>query len=196
LFEIVDGLPVGPSTSITEQTLDMLIDALDRGINTMTSSSAGRFLDSVAMVLGVCSENSYDGECPMKLEAVSKETDLRISSEYLEREGSRYLDISDALLKIIELKKKGVSKHEIAYAAQWYLGTSLAEIACDIAINEGIEYVGFSGGVALNRVITNAVVDRVNQEKLNPLLHHQVPPGDGGISIGQVAVAGAKLADQ
>jgi hydrogenase maturation protein HypF len=196
LLEIVEGVTVGPDTSMTQQTLDMLVDTLDRGVNTVSSTSAGRFLDSVSMVLGVCSENSYDGECPMKLEATSKETDLRISPEYVNKENRTYLDTSDALLKIIDLKKTGVSRHEIAYAAQWYLGTSLAKIACDVAVKEGIEQVGFSGGVALNRVITKAVVERVNQEKLNPLIHNRVPPGDGGISIGQVAVAGAKLGYQ
>jgi len=195
LFEILDGSPIGPNTIVDRQTLNMLIDTLDRGVNTMKSTSAGRFLDSVAMVLGVCSENSYDGECPMKLEAASKESDLRISAEYVTREKRSYLDTSDALLKIIDLKKNGVSRHEIAYAAHWYLGTALAEIACDVAVQEGVEHVGFSGGVALNRIITKAVVDRVNQENLNPLIHNRVPPGDGGISIGQVAFAGAKLVD-
>jgi hydrogenase maturation protein HypF len=195
LLEVVDAAPVGPGISMTEQILDILIEALNRGVNTVSGTSAGRFLDSVAMVLGVCSENSYDGECPMKLEAAAKETDLRIGSEYVSRDNGMNLDISDALLKIIELKKKGISRHEIAYAAQWYLGSSLAEIACSVAVEKGVEYVGFSGGVALNRIITKAVLNRVNQEKLHPLIHLQVPPGDGGVSIGQVAVSGARLVD-
>jgi hydrogenase maturation protein HypF len=71
----------------------------------------------------------------------------------------------------------------------------LADIACRVAIEKGVEYVGFSGGVALNRIITKAVLDRINQYNLNPLIHLNVPPGDGGISIGQVAVAGARLVD-
>jgi hydrogenase maturation protein HypF len=193
LLEIVNTAPVGPDTVMTKQTLDVLIDSLDRGINTINSSSAGRFLDSVAMVLGVSSENSYDGECPMKLEAVARETELRIISEYVNSETGMSLDISDALQQIVKLRKKGINKHEIAYAAQWYLGSSLAEIACRAAIKNSVEYVGFSGGVALNRIITKAVVDRINQEGLKPLIHQNVPPGDGGISIGQVAVAGARL---
>jgi hydrogenase maturation protein HypF len=196
ILNVVDAAPVGPNTIMTEKTLDILIETLDRGVNTVSSTSAGRFLDSVAMVLGICSENSYDGECPMKLEAVSKETDLKIDPEYLNGRNGLLLDISDALLKIIELRKSGASRPEIAYASQWYLGTSLADIACDVAIEKGIEHVGFSGGVALNRIATKAVIDHVKQKKLVPLIHHQVPPGDGGVSIGQVAVAGARLIEQ
>ena len=195
LLQVVDAAPIGLDTIMTSNTLDILIDTLDREINTMNSTSAGRFLDSVAMVLGVCSENSYNGECPMKLEAVAKETDLRVDPKFVNTENGLNLDISDAMLQFLELQKKGISKHEIAYAAQWYLGNSLADIACKVAIEKGVEYVGFSGGVALNRIITKAVLDRINQDNLNPLIHLNVPPGDGGISIGQVAVAGARLVD-
>jgi hydrogenase maturation protein HypF len=193
ILQVVDGTLIGPDTVMTSQTMDILIDTINRRINTVNSTSAGRFLDSVAMVLGVCSENSYDGECPMKLEAVARETDLRITPEYVTTKNALDLDISDALLRFLDLKKKGISRNEIAYAAQWYLGDSLADIACGIATEKGFEYVGFSGGVALNRIITKAVLNRVKQEKLHSLIHRDVPPGDGGISIGQVAVAGAKL---
>jgi hydrogenase maturation protein HypF len=71
----------------------------------------------------------------------------------------------------------------------------LADIACRAAKERDVKHIGFSGGVALNRIVTKAVIDHVKQEKLNHLIHHRVPPGDGGISIGQVAVAGAKLID-
>jgi hydrogenase maturation protein HypF len=195
LLRIVNSVPIGPDTNLTLDTLDILIDSLGRRINTMSSSSAGRFLDAVAMVLGVCSENSYDGECPMKLEALARTTDLRIAPLFKKSRDGLILDTSNGLMKILELKEESVSKHEIAYAAQWYLGESLAHIACRVAKDNQIQHVGFSGGVALNRITTKAVIDYVRKEKLTPLIHTNVPPGDGGISIGQVAVAGAKLAD-
>lgn len=195
LLQVVNAAPIGPDTIMTSKTLNILIDTLDRELNTVNSTSAGRFLDSVAMILGVCSENSYNGECPMKLEAVARETDLRVIPKYVTTENGVNLDISDALLQLLEMQKKGINKHEIAYAAQWFLGSSLADIACRVAIAKGVEYVGFSGGVALNRIITKAVLNRIDQDKLHALIHNNVPPGDGGISIGQVAVAGAKLLD-
>jgi hydrogenase maturation protein HypF len=147
------------------------------------------------MVLDVCSENSYDGECPMKLEALAKPTDLRIVPLFKKSRSGLILDTSAGLMRILELKDAGANKHEIAYAAQRYLGESLADVACRVAKDNQIQYVGFSGGVALNKIITKAVIDRVQKENLIPLIHANVPPGDGGISIGQVAIAGAKLAD-
>jgi hydrogenase maturation protein HypF len=195
LLQIVNSAPIGPNTHLTSDTLDILIDSLGRRINTMSSTSAGRFLDAVSMVLDVCSENSYDGECPMKLEALAKPTDLRIDPLFKKSREGLILDTSNGLMRVHELKDEGVNKQEIAYAAQWYLGESLADVACRVAKENQIQHVGFSGGVALNRIITKAVIDRVQRENLTPLIHVNVPPGDGGISIGQVAVAGAKLTD-
>jgi hydrogenase maturation protein HypF len=195
LLRIANSVPIGPNTNLTSDTLDILIDSLGRGINTMSSTSSGRFLDAVAMVLDVCSENSYDGECPMKLESIAKTTDLRIDPLFKKSRSGMILDTSNGLMRVLELKEESVSKREIAYAAQWYLGESLAHIACRVAKENQIQHVGFSGGVALNRIITKAVIDHVHKEKLTPLIHANVPPGDGGISIGQVAIAGAKLAD-
>ncbi|MHA2423421.1 MAG: carbamoyltransferase HypF [Candidatus Thorarchaeota archaeon] len=193
LFRIVESAPVGPDTRMTSETLDILIDSLNRQISTMSSTSAGRFLDAVAMVLNVSSMNSYDGECPMKLEAFASPTKLRIKPLFTKTKTGLSLDTSNGLMQILELKEKDVNKHEIAYAAQWYLGDSLAHIACRVAEENQIQHVGFSGGVALNRIITKAVIDHIDKRKLIPLIHSSVPPGDGGISIGQVAVAAANL---
>ena len=93
------------------------------------------------------------------------------------------------------MKKRGLSRSEIAYAVQWYIGESLARLACKVAKENEIQYVGFSGGVALNRIITKAIVDYVKQEKLTSLIHRSVPPGDAGVSIGQAVIGAANLND-
>jgi hydrogenase maturation protein HypF len=195
LFQIVNSTPIGSDTKMDSDTLDILLDSLERRIGTMSSTSAGRFLDAVAMVLGVSLENSYDGECPMKLEAMARATELRIKPQFVENKDELVLDTSDGLMQVFGLREKGVNKQEIAYAAQWYLGESLVHIASRVAEENQIQHVGFSGGVALNRIITKAVVESVKKKKLTPLIHDSVPPGDGGVSIGQVAVAVAKLSD-
>ncbi|MFW9833085.1 MAG: carbamoyltransferase HypF [Candidatus Thorarchaeota archaeon] len=195
LIQILESAPIGHDTSLTSNMFDVLIDSLDHKINTMSSTSAGRFLDAVSMILDVSSENSYDGECPMKLEAIAKTSDIEIRPRFVEKNKELILDTSDGLMQVLELKKDGINRQKIAYAAQWYLGESLANIGSRVAKDNEIKYVGFSGGVALNRILTRAVINRLKKEKLVPLIHRFVPPGDGGVSIGQVAVAAAKLND-
>lgn len=196
LLKLLGSSYVAPNTKISEGVLDVLIHAGSNRVNTIRSTSSGRFLDAVALALGVCSQNSYDGECPMKLEAVARHTDLQIDSEIVKSDYGPVLDTTHALLEILELRRKGANRAELAYAAQWYLGENLARIACDVAKNEGILHVGFSGGVALNRIVTAAIENQVRQYRLVPVFHSMVPPGDGGISVGQVATATARLVNQ
>jgi hydrogenase maturation protein HypF len=132
----------------------------------------------------------------MKLEAVARESDLQLDLEFKESEYGRSLDTTHLLLQLLELKKKGLPRSKLAYAAQYSIGQGLAEIACDVAQDEGILHVGFSGGVAVNRIITRAVTDQIQSYSLIPILHSLVPPGDGGISVGQAATAAARLVEE
>ncbi|MHA2378023.1 MAG: carbamoyltransferase HypF [Candidatus Thorarchaeota archaeon] len=193
IADLAVGSSVSRNMSVTEKLLSLLVDARKQGVNLLRSTSAGRFLDAVTMVLGICSENSYDAECPMKLEAIARKADLSIERTFVSTNGTLELDTTESLMQIVNLRKQGVAVSKIAYSAQRHLGIALAEIACQTADSEGVSHVGFSGGVALNRIITKAVVDEVRAHGLQPLIHRQVPPGDGGISTGQVLVCNSHL---
>ena len=194
MLDVVEGSLIAPGIRTTDESLSLLVEATKRKVNVVQSSSAGRYLDAVAIALGVCSENTYDGECPMKLESVAHETKIRLEPRFNTSNRGTFLDIAESLMQLLELKKNGAKSVELAYAAQWYLGDSLAKMACDVAHSEGLDHVGFSGGVALNRIITKAIINHVTNEHLTPLIHRHIPPGDGGISSGQAVVAAAKLA--
>ncbi|MFW9843114.1 MAG: carbamoyltransferase HypF [Candidatus Thorarchaeota archaeon] len=193
ILQILGSAEISPSQKITADMLEILVKASNSRINTVKSTSTGRVLDAVAVALGICTQNSYDGECPMKLEAVARRSDIQLEMEFNKSSYGRILDTTHLLQQIIELKEKGMNRSELAYVAQQSIGKGLAEIACEVAQGEGILHVGFSGGVAVNRIITRAVANRVQEDRLVPVLHSLVPPGDGGISVGQVATAAAKL---
>jgi hydrogenase maturation protein HypF len=193
ILELVKGVRVSSDMYASMDNLKLLDKSIEKGINVIESSSAGRFLDAVSLLCGFASENTYDGECPMKLESKSEKTDMRVEIEYLSKDGFRFIDTSSLLRNLVDLKKQGVSPNEIAYVAQWQLGNALAEISCDYAIEKGIDYVGLSGGVAFNRIVTSSVVDTIRRYDLTPLIHEKISPGDGGISAGQVLVASKKL---
>jgi len=192
VVDMMSGASVAPNVAVSSQSISMLAEAQDKGLNVVVSTSAGRYLDAVAAALGVCYENTYDGECPMKLEAIARKTDMRINAEYRTGNGSLELDTTTSLDQVLQMRRRGVPVPEIAYAAQWHLGEALAEIACTVSKSEGVESVGLSGGVAVNRIITKAALMRIAREELQPLIHMSIPPGDGGISVGQAAVAAWK----
>ncbi|WP_455280287.1 Kae1-like domain-containing protein, partial [[Eubacterium] cellulosolvens] len=64
-----------------------------------------------------------------------------------------------------------------------------AELAVECAISEGIKSVGFTGGVACNSYIANIIRLKVEKSGLDYLSHDKLPPGDGGVSLGQAIVA-------
>ncbi len=193
ILKIGQDLPISKDTSLSETALSALFGIVDTHTNTILSSSVGRYLDAVAAMLGICSTNSYDGECPMKLEAVAKKSSVTLDYSF-ESQGNRtVIDGGAMLAEISNLKKDRLSVPELAYVSQRQLGEALAQLAIDIAQREGITHVGFSGGVALNRIITKAIVESITSAGLLPLIHTKVPPGDGGVSVGQATVAAANF---
>lgn len=193
ILDIANGMPISNSEIVSSETLHVLIEAISREVNTIASSSAGRFLDAVAAALGICNVNTYDGECPMKLEAVAKEGSVKLSPMIHRKKERLILDTTKMIQDLLDLQEAGVHRSELAFGAQWCLGDTLANIAIDIAQEKDVKYIGFSGGVALNRVITESIVKRVRRSGKIPLLHKAIPPGDGGISIGQIAVGAARM---
>ncbi|MHA1771176.1 MAG: carbamoyltransferase HypF [Candidatus Thorarchaeota archaeon] len=195
IMDLCIGAPLSSQTTIDNETIEILLSAIKRGINSVSSSSAGRFLDAVAFALGVSNINSYNGESPMKLEAAANESLVPLSLEYTRKGKRLQLDTTKLLESILDQKGRGASVAALAYSAQWYLGKGLAEIAIRAAEEEQIKTIGFSGGVALNRIITHAIKKEAKKADLTLLLHRQIPPGDGGISLGQIIHTMTKMND-
>ncbi|MGV9102960.1 MAG: carbamoyltransferase HypF [Candidatus Thorarchaeota archaeon] len=195
LFEYVRGAKIAADICMNEESFKQILAARGQNINTIESSSTGRVLDAAAFALGVCFENSYDGECPMKLESIAAPTNLSIEPRIVSSNGGPQLDTEDLLLRLLELKKQGQKRSHLAMAVQQSVARGLARIAVQAADDHGLKQVGFSGGVALNRIITEAISAELKLHGLEPLLQNSIPPGDGGISVGQIAVAVSKLSD-
>ncbi len=196
ILKITKGMPISQNEIISSSTLEMIRGAIVREVNIVRSSSAGRLLDASAALLGICNVNTYDGECPMKLEAFAKKGTLVLTPKILSDGKRQILDTSSMLLDLANLQRAGAKRSELAHAVQWCLGDTLACIAVDIAEERDVKLIGFSGGVALNTIISKAIIHRVKECGLMPLLHEVVPPGDGGISIGQIAAGAASIMDK
>jgi hydrogenase maturation protein HypF len=178
----------------TKYPLRMVAGILNREIdqillgNTPMTSSCGRVLDAVSSILGICSERTYEGEPAMKLEAIASQGKDRLKLEPEIK--NRIINTTYLLKKIHETQTRNdMQVSDLALSAQSYLARSLAELAIECAISEGIEAVGFTGGVACNSYITNMIRQKVEKSGLNFLSHDKVPPGDGGISLGQAVAA-------
>jgi hydrogenase maturation protein HypF len=78
----------------------------------------------------------------------------------------------------------------LAYSTHVYIAKGLAALAIKQADENDVRTIGFSGGVACNEILTKEMRRQVEDAHLLFLVHEIVPPGDGGLSFGQVAVSG------
>ncbi|TFF97720.1 MAG: carbamoyltransferase HypF [Promethearchaeota archaeon] len=154
------------------------------------SSSTGRIFDAVSYILGTCSLKTYRGEPAMRLEGMAskgnaKKIHLKVSS--YDENGISIINTSKLILDILELESKNIfKKRDIAAKFQKSLGKKFAEIAINKAKKFGIKKIGVSGGVAYNYAFSQSIKNLVTSKGFTFLEHNTIPPGDAGISIGQL----------
>jgi hydrogenase maturation protein HypF len=150
------------------------------------TSSCGRVLDSVAALLGISYERTYEGEPAMKLEAYSRggRDRLNIKPEI----NGEIIGTTNMVRSIYDLRTK-IAVPDLAFSAHSYMARALADAAIAVAEEEGIKTVGFSGGVALNEIISLMIRKSISNAGLQYAGNSVVPPGDGGVSFGQAYLA-------
>jgi hydrogenase maturation protein HypF len=165
----------------------LILEQLQNGVGVVQSSSCGRVLDAVSAVLGVCYQRSFEGEAAMKLESVALGGVDVLGLEPVLREG--ILETTD-LVRVVYENRLRLSVADLAYSAHAYLARGLGELSVEKAQACGVGVVGFSGGVACNQILADLIRETVEASGLEFVVHEAVPAGDGGISFGQVVVAG------
>lgn len=170
-----------------EREIEIILHQLEKRSKVIETTSCGRVLDAVAAVLGVCYERTYEGEPAMKLESAAiKGRDVLKLEPVINGE---VLDTTQLLLEVFE-NRRGYSKVDLAYSVHAYLARGLAMLAIEKALEKNVKTVGFSGGVACNKILASVMRKVVEVSGLEFLVHEAIPPGDGGLSFGQAVVAG------
>jgi len=191
----IDELLVERGAVDSQRAAATVRQQVSQGINTPETTSAGRLLDAVSALLGVCPDRSYEGEPAMKLEAAAVDgAVLDYDIPFGTRDGARVVDARQ-LVRDLDALADDHAISDVAATAQWALAGGLADVAVAVAEDRGVDAVGFTGGVAYNDAITRTIRDRVGAAGLDFVGHDRVPPGDGGIAYGQVAVAATRVGE-
>lgn len=196
----------GLLNSLDEQTRSITATMIERGINSPRTSSMGRLFDAATAILGICGQETYEGEPAIELEAAAwRAPDSEIAhfpddnagysaSDPSWLDGPYVLDqkaLFEALLGGIEA---GAPANRLALDFHVGIARSSARIASDICVHEGIDTVALSGGVFMNRLLLQLLARELKSAGLTVLVPHTVPVNDGCIAYGQAAVASARLA--
>jgi hydrogenase maturation protein HypF len=166
----------------------MLPSLLARGHFARTSS-AGRLFDAAAGLLGVCEVQHYEGQAAMQLEALVR-TPRVLEGGW--RIDDHKLDLSPLLAQLATPGFDRVTGAELFHGT---LAAALAEWTAQAAEQSGLSTIALGGGCYLNRVLTTELLQRLRAQGLTLLLARELPPNDGGLSLGQAWVAGLTLID-
>ncbi len=169
--------------------LDAILEMVHRRAAPMTSS-CGRLFDAAAALFGLCPSVSYEGQAAIRLEAAQDlGGTVAAPCALTARDGLLELDTAGFFLHLLELRKRGIPVPELARRFHLGLIEGLADLALAGARRCGLRTVGLSGGVLHNRTIALLLPEALRQRGLAPLMHRDLPPGDGGLSYGQAAWA-------
>jgi len=173
-------------------------------VNTPWTSSAGRLFDAVSALLGVRERVTYEAEAAVALEMLAEDDPDEVIYPYgLTELGepltwgrspryasvAREIRLAPLMEAVLAEKNAGVSIGLISHRFHRSLANMTAEIAGLLARETSVHTVALSGGCFQNRLLLKLTQDALEDEGLAVLVHRQVPCNDGGISLGQVAVA-------
>jgi hydrogenase maturation protein HypF len=175
-----------------------LIDAmLDKRIHTMETSSCGRLFDAVASLIGLRHFVSFEGQAAMALEAIAESAEDWNEARYdFEIDGFTIAGQNPAQVDMRPMVRQIVADIERARPAGVIAGrfhNTLIAVASDVCRRMrndfGLSRVCLSGGCFQNLRLLRGCVEALRAENFEVFFHRQIPANDGGIALGQAAIA-------
>jgi hydrogenase maturation protein HypF len=170
---------------IEQEKVNLLTRMIDKNINCPLTSSAGRLFDAVAALMGLCLTASFPAEGPMRLESLVQQS-LTGSYPFTINQTIRF----DATIRgIVDDLNQGINNSTIATKFHNTIISVIFESVKAIRNKEGINKDVLSGGVFQNKYLLEGTTTLLRENNFEVYTHASVPTNDGGIALGQLAVA-------
>ncbi|MBE0537606.1 MAG: carbamoyltransferase HypF [Phycisphaerae bacterium] len=173
----------------------LIAQQLALGVNTAATSSMGRVFDAAAALAGMGRCNRFEAELPMRFESAA---DCAVTAAYstaveTDSDGTSVLDIRKMICELVADVRGAAPAGVISVKFHNGLAEGLAGLA--IAAREKCDLctVALSGGVFCNRYLANRVISMLKTSGFRVLYKHTMPANDGGIALGQAAIAARML---
>lgn len=163
------------------------------GLNAPPTSSMGRLFDAVASIAGVRQEVNYEGQAAIELEAIADPTDV---SSYAFEVQDGLVNAAPVIRRVVDDVKRHRNRATISARFHNAVAKMIAEVCGRIRETHGLQMVALSGGVFQNMTVLGKTVDLLEGAGFEVLTPRRVPPNDGGISLGQAAIAAQLAGDR
>jgi hydrogenase maturation protein HypF len=188
------GLPWDPDLAVvraaTELEREVLASQLAGRINTPTTTSMGRLFDAAAALAGLSPSVRYEAQAACEFEALA---DPAATGAYSLTIADGQLDPRPALAALVDDVRAAVAPGVISARFHRGLAAAVARACVELGEAAGLTTVALSGGVWQNLLLLEHTVAALQAADFTVLVHRQVPANDGGLALGQAAVAAARL---
>lgn len=175
-------------SEIQPETIHLVKQAISHGINAPLTSSAGRIFDAVAALTGICTRSYFHAEAPMRLENI---IDHNEPGSYHIHAGE-ILDPGEMIREIYRDVREKVPASVIATKFHRAIVGAIVDSAKFGKSKTGITKIVLSGGVFQNRFLLSNSIPELEKEGFMVYTHALFPSNDGGIALGQIAIAARK----
>ena len=183
---------------LADKPLAVLDGMTARRVNAPLASSCGRLFDAVAAAAGVCREIAhYEGQAAAEFEAQT-EADTADPYEFALTETPGMLVIEPLPMWRGLLDDIEAGTPVPLLSARFHAGLAAAIDTTVATLRQrdpeaaAVDVVALSGGVFQNRTLLEAVISRLEARGLTVLTQRRAPANDGGLALGQIAVAAAR----
>jgi len=191
----------GPSKALCQEERAALRTQLERKLNTPLTSSMGRLFDAAAALAGVRQQVNYEAQAAIEFEALA-DPDERGAypfeiSEVAEPQSAISIVLSPVplLSALLSDVRAGLSVDKISARFHNGVAAMVLQVCEGLRRQAGLDEVALSGGVWQNMFLLGRTVELLHRGGFQVYSHRQVPTNDGGLSLGQAAVAIHKIRD-
>ena len=192
----IDWAPDLPCVQVAStDERSVLTRQLERNVHCIPTSSMGRLFDAVSSLIGVRHVASYEAQAALELEWMAT-GHLGEARDYRFDVTDGEFDVATMLRAMIGDLRGDRARGAIAAGFHMAVARLIGEIAQPLCRQRGIDQVALSGGVFQNALLVRLARSELAKRSLGVLTHHLVPPNDGGLALGQAAVAGCGRPNQ
>jgi hydrogenase maturation protein HypF len=170
----------------------IILEMIAKRVNSPPTSSLGRLFDAVAAIAGVRQTVAFEGQAAMELE-MAVQTDIKETYAYgLEEEDPIRILTTPIIQGVAGDVAAGLATGIVAARFHNTLVILFNDICERLRQRHGIDRVALSGGVFQNAILLTELTRTLREKGFAVFTHGLVPANDGGIALGQAAVAAAR----
>jgi hydrogenase maturation protein HypF len=167
----------------------VLLQQLQKSVNTIPTSSAGRLFDAVAALTGVQQRVTYEAQAAIEFEALADQNETGSYEFALSSDEPVQIDAAPVIRAVAADVLAGVAAPVISARFHNAVARMILQLAAALREKEKLNQVALSGGVFQNVTLLAKATSELRRAGFAVLTHRQVPPNDGGLALGQAVVA-------